>query len=145
MADRWGPDPTHQTWERWRRPVLVVVAAIFVVNQWDRFSSGEPFVIATGIGVAAFWISVVSVRLLPEHGRRTDPAAWRALARRRLALFGSWTAVALAWLAVTAALFSLRPVNLVVPALPALLLLSAWWTHRSADRFAEVERRVAGP
>lgn len=140
MDERGGPDPTRALWERWRRPVLVVVALVFILNQWDRFASGRPFLIVTGAGVAAFWISVLFSRSAPEPARRTDAHAWRAVARRRLILFGSWSAVAAVWLAVAIVVYGVRPVAAVVLLAPSLLMVSAWWAHRQADRIAASER-----
>ena len=145
MEDRWGPDPTSQMWERWRRPVLVFVAIVFIVNQWERFASGQPFVIVTGVGVAAFWISLIFTRSNPEPALRTDGEAWRTNAHRGLLVFGAWTVVALGWLLVAAVLYSVRPLNLVVPALPALLVALQWWKYRNADRLAELQQRAVNP
>lgn len=143
VDDRWGPDPTHQLWDRWRRPVLVLGAVLFIGNQWERFASGHPFAIATGAGVAAFWITVLVVRSAPERDRRLEPEPWRTLGRRRLMIFGAWTLVASGWLGVAAALYSVRPVNFLGPAIPALLTATAWWTYSKADRLAELQRRAS--
>lgn len=124
--------------------MLLVVAAFFVIARWDRLRSGEPFLVVTGVGVAAFWISVVFVRVVPGGDDRTDADAWRRLARQRMLLLGGWTAASVVWLATAAALYSIRPLNLVAVAIPALMLLSSWWTYRLADRLAETERRVSG-
>ena len=145
MEDRWGPDPTYQMWERWRRPVLVFVAIVFIANQWERFASGQPFVIVTGVGVAAFWISLLFTRSSPEPKHRTDGEAWRTNAQRGLLVFGLWTVVAVGWFLVAALLYSVRPLNLVVPALPALLVASQWWKYRHADRLAELQQRAVNP
>lgn len=142
MDDRWGPDPTRRLWERWRRPVLIVLAVVFVINQADRLTSGRPFVIATGVGLAAFWISLLASRGAPAPERRTIAAAWRENARRRLLLFGFWTLAATAWLIVAGALYALHPANVVVVAFPALLLVAAWWTYATANRLAELHQRA---
>ncbi len=145
MEDRWGPDPTNKMWERWRRPVLVFVAIVFIVNQWERFASGQTFVIVTGVGVAAFWISLIFTRSSPEPTRRTDGEAWRTNAQRGLWVFGLWTVVALSWLVVAASLYSIRPLNFVAPALPALLVALQSWKYRNADRLAELQQRATNP
>lgn len=142
VNDRWGPDPTHRLWERWRRPVLILGAVLFVANQWERLVSGHPFTIATGAGVAAFWITVLVVRSAPMRDQRIEPEPWRTLGRRRLIIFGAWTLVAFTWLAVAATLYSVRPVNFLGPAIPALLTATAWWTYSKADRLAELQRRA---
>ena len=145
MGDRWGADPTQQLWERWRRPVLITVAVVLILNQWERLASGRPFVIVTGVGIATFWISLLFTRTIPASEHRAEAEAWRAGARRGLRVFGLWTVVAVGWLVVAAVLYSLRPLNFVVPVIPALLAATQWWKYRNADRLAEVQQRAVTP
>lgn len=122
--------------------MLILGAVLFIANQWERLVSGHPLAVATGVVVAAFWITVLVVRNAPEHDQRTEPEPWRTLGRRRLIIFGAWTVVAFMWLAVSAALYSVRPVNFLAPAIPALLTAAAWWTYSKAERLAELQRRA---
>ena len=133
-----GRGGTYGSWTRWRRPLYAVGAVGLALGQWHRVSSGKPFVVATGIGVACFWVSLLFLVAPPTGADRADPDVWRRRARRSVQVFGAWTIVAWSWLGAAAWWHSVKPVNLLVPAIPTLLTLAQAWTYRNADRFADV-------
>lgn len=142
MGDRWGEDPTLQMWTRWRRPILVVVGLLLAVGQWERVASGEPFVVATGIGLVCFWMTLLWLPIAPEEGRRTAADAWRDHGRRAALFHGFWVIVAIVWLTVAAFLYGARPANFVVPAIPAALLALSLLQVRRAEKTAAMYARL---
>lgn len=143
MEDRWGPDPTHQLWTRWRRPILIVLAVLLVGNQWERLTSGQPFAVATGIGAAGFWISLLFGPGAPPAEQRNEVDAWRRHGRRAAVVFGCWAVVAWVWLGMAAYLYSVGPINFLVPAVPTLLTVAHLWGCLYPERAAQNHRRAA--
>ena len=123
-------------WDRWRRPLAVVVAAVFALSQWERLSSGEPFAIATAVGAICFFASMLWRRPTPPVDRRTSADAWRESARAGVIFFSFWFAVACIWLATAALLSEVRPANIIVPAIPGALLATNVLTFRGAEKVA---------
>jgi hypothetical protein len=134
--------PKGSAWDRWRRPVALTFALVFVVSQWERLSSGEPFTIATGIGVVCFFTSAMWRRPTPPRELRTSADAWRDSAKERSLFFGFWFAVACIWLATAALLYEVRPMNLIVPALPGVFLATSLVSIRGAEKFAALHARA---
>jgi len=132
-------------WDRWRRPLAVVFAVVFAVSQWERLSSGEPFAIATAIGVVCFFASMLWRRPSPPRERRTSADAWRASARAGVIFFGFWFAVACIWLATAALLSELQPANFIVPLIPGVMLATNVLTLRGAEKFAALHARAEEP
>ena len=130
------------SWERWRRPMAVVLALVFAVTQWDRLSSGEPFAIATGIGVVCFFASMLWRRPTPPPDLRTSADAWRKSARSGVLFFGAWFVVACIWLATAALLYEVQPGNLIVLVIPGALIATNLITLRGAEQVAAVHTRA---
>ena len=130
-------------WDRWRRPLALVFAAVFAIGQWERLSSGEWFTIATGIGVVAFLASMLwRWPGPPPRDRRTSADAWRESARAGALFFGFWFVVACTWLATAALLYGVQPVNFIVPVIPGAVLAINLLTIRGADKAAALHARA---
>jgi hypothetical protein len=121
---------------------LIFVGLLLALGQWERVTSGEPFVVATGIGLVCFWVTLLWLPIAPEPGRRTDADAWRGHGRRSALLHGFWVMVAIGWLALAAFLYGVRPANFVVPAIPAAFLASSLLQMRRAEKTAALYGRL---
>lgn len=131
---------------RWRGRVVlgsmacacsdIASTILLAVGQWQRITSGEPFAIVTGLGLVGFWASLFLLTRYPPREERTSPAAWRRTSRRSALVFGIWALVAWAWLGAAAVLYSVKPINLLVPAIPTGLALLQLPTYFRADRIA---------
>jgi hypothetical protein len=142
VTDQTAGASTAKSWDRWRRPLALVLALVFAATQWDRLSSGEPFAIATGIGVVCFLASMLWRRPTPPPELRASADAWRERARAGVWFFGVWFAVACIWLATAALFYEVQPLNFIVPVVPAVLAATNLLTLRGADNVAAMHGRA---
>ena len=142
VTDQTGGASKEKSWDRWRRPLALVLALVFAATQWDRLSSGEPFAIATGIGVVCFFASMLWRRPTPPPELRTSADAWRERSRAGVLFFGAWFAIACIWLATAALFYEVQPVNLIVPVVPAALVVTNLLTLKGAEKVAATHARA---
>ena len=145
MTDEKPDGATRPAWHRWRWALAAVGLVLYTVSNWERLTSGKPFVILTAVGVIAFMVSLLwRIPGSPPREQRTDPEAWRTHARAGLLFFGAWFVVACLWLGTAAVLYAVRPANLVVPAIPGSLALISLLTYldAGAKRAARLHERA---
>jgi hypothetical protein len=143
MSDRWGKDPTLQLWERWRRPVLVVVTLIFVAGRWRYFASGELLPILTGVGIAAYFVGVIWMRSAPPPEVRSEPTAWRRHFLTSATFHGTFFGLGCLWLALLAGSQDVPAKALVLPAIPGVLLVITLASLRLVPRIAAQHQRIS--
>jgi hypothetical protein len=142
VTDQMSGASKEKSWDRWRRPLALVLALVFAATQWDRLSSGEPFAIATGIGVVCFLASMLWRRPTPPLELRASADAWRERARAGVLFFGAWFVVACIWLATAALFYEVEPVNFIVPVIPGALVATNLLTLRGAEKVAAMHARA---